>query len=348
MKHFFYFLVFGVLVVLNQSCHSLRVESFVLESCETGMKGTIRGIDVVDADVIWISGVKGQFCTSSDGGVNWTHGQVDGAQELDFRDVQGFSAENAVLMSAGPGDASRIYRTEDAGHSWTLSYLNPDSAGFFDGMDFNGDEGILFSDPVDDKLNLMFTKDGGVSWSRFHPELLPLIADGEYAFAASGSSIQYDPTGGIWLATGGKISRILHTVELGKPWTIWESPSIQGDPAEGLFSIAPRSAIRVVAVGGNYQKMGMKGSNVIRQRRVGEISWEIPSGSDQVPFMECVKWISNSSLIACGPPGVWISADNGQTWELISEPGFHALDVDEGSRTAWLAGDKGAVCQIKW
>lgn len=331
------------------SCNSIESEKIKFISHNTGMTGSMRGVDVVDKNTVWISGTSGQFCTSSDGGKSWTYAQVPGAESLDFRDVHGFSDKEAVLMSAGPGEASKIYKTYDGGKSWKLCHTNLEEKGFFDGMDFYDKEnGVLFSDPIDDKLNILVTKDGGESWTRFHSELLPEIKEGEYAFAASGTSIQYGPTGGVWIATGGSVARIWFTTKLGKKWKIWDTPTIQGDGAEGLFSIAPRTAIRVVAVGGNYKKMQITGSNVVKQIRVGKVSWEVPEGSSQVPFMEAVKWVNNSSLISCGPPGVWMSTDFGSTWTEVSKEGFHAMDVSEKGKVAWLAGDNGSVSQITW
>ena len=342
-------MLIAVLALGSNSCNNISSESFAITEHQTGMTGSMRGLDVVDKKIVWISGSGGEFCTTSDAGKSWRYGKVKGAESLDFRDVHGFSAQEAVLMSAGPGDASRIYKTTDGGDSWKLCYTNPDSLGFFDGFDFLNDKlGIMFSDPVDEWLNLLYTEDGGESWSRVDTENLPKVGKGEYAFAASGTSIRFDPTGGIWLATGGEVSRILRTVKLGKEWISWHSPSIQGNSAAGLFSIDPRSSLRVVAVGGNYVEMDMKGKNVVRQVRVGEVSWEIPEGSGEVPFMECVRWISNYDLIACGPPGVWYSKDNGISWESLFDSGFHTMDVSERGRTAWLAGNNGAVSQIIW
>jgi photosystem II stability/assembly factor-like uncharacterized protein len=335
--------------VFFQSCNSISTSSFTITEHQTGMTGSMRGVDVVNKKTVWISGSGGEFCTTSDGGENWKKGVVEGAEDLDFRDVHGFSSEVAVLMSAGPGNASRIYKTEDSGESWRLCYTNQEPEGFFDGFDFFDQKtGVMFSDPVDTYLNLLFTEDGGESWKRFQGDELPMIGKGEYAFAASGTSLRYDDGGGIWLVTGGSVSRIWHTVKLGKKWEIWDSPSIQGDAAEGLFSIAPRSSLRVVAVGGNYVKMDLTGANVIRQHRAGQVNWEVPKGSEEVPFMECVRWISNYDLLACGPPGVWYSSDNGINWEPLFENGFHAMDVSESGRTAWLAGNNGSVSQIRW
>lgn len=335
-------------VVTFYSCNEIKPDEIQLLSHQTGMTGSMRGVDVVDGNTVWISGSNGEFCTSSDGGTNWTFGQVPGAESLDFRDVHAFDDKNAVLMSAGPGEMSKVYKTSDGGMNWKLCHTNKEEKGFFDGMDFYKENGIIFSDPIDDKLNILVSNDSGDNWTRFNDESVPKIAKGEYAFAASGTSIQYDPNGGIWIVTGGSVARIWFTSKLGKNWTIWDTPVIQGDPAAGLFSIAPRTATRVISVGGNYQKMQITGSNVLKQVRVGKVSWDLPEGAADVPFMECVKWANNSTLISCGPPGVWLSTDFGSSWIEVSSDGFHAMDISEKGNVAWLAGSNGVVSQILW
>ena len=153
---------------------------------QTGMTGSMRGLDVVSKKVVWISGTKGEFSVTRDGGKTWFHEVVKGAEALDFRDVQGFSADLALLMSAGPGKASAIYRTTDGGKSWTITCQNTDPKAFFDGMDFfDKDHGLLVGDPVDEKPYLMETKDGGLTWARLAPDTIPGLIAGEYAFAAS-------------------------------------------------------------------------------------------------------------------------------------------------------------------
>ena len=53
-----------------------------------------------------------------DAGKTWSVFKVPGAEKLDFRDVEGFSADEAVILSIGPGEDSRVYRTSDGGHTW--------------------------------------------------------------------------------------------------------------------------------------------------------------------------------------------------------------------------------------
>src|SRR4051794_37809823 len=74
-----------------------------------------RGLCAVGAKVAWVSGTRGTFGRTTDGGATWVAGAVPGAEKLDFRDVEAFGEDTAYVLSAGPGDASRIYKTTDGG-----------------------------------------------------------------------------------------------------------------------------------------------------------------------------------------------------------------------------------------
>jgi photosystem II stability/assembly factor-like uncharacterized protein len=74
--------------------------------------------------VVWASGTHGTYLRTLDGGATWTVAQVAGAENLDFRDVEAFSEDEAYLLAAGPGDQSRIYKTTNGGKSWDLQFTN--------------------------------------------------------------------------------------------------------------------------------------------------------------------------------------------------------------------------------
>jgi len=311
------------------------------------MTGTIRGLDVVSENVIWISGTGGEFSVTRNGGTTWFHQVVKGAEKLDFRDVHGFSADIALLMSAGPGPASRIYRTTDGGTSWTMTYENPDSLAFFDGMDFfNDQEGLVLSDPVDPKPYLLGTHDAGTSWKRMVPTSVPDLVAGEYAFAASGTCISALPDGECWLATGGSVARAFRSEDNGQSWSATQLPILQGNAASGAFSIARSQGKKVAVCGGHYQETTQSGSNIALSLDNGK-TWILPAGSASVPFMECIRWISPKNMISCGPPGIWMSKDSGKNWHEVSKEGFHAMDIAPGSRTVWLAGNRGKVVTLR-
>ena len=94
----------------------------------------LRGVSAVSQKIGWASGTHGAYLRTTDGGRHWLAAQVPDAAALDFRAVVAFSAADAFLMSAGPGDQSRIYHTADAGQHWSLQFTNQDPKGFFDSM----------------------------------------------------------------------------------------------------------------------------------------------------------------------------------------------------------------------
>ncbi|MCX6227247.1 MAG: oxidoreductase [Bacteroidia bacterium] len=313
---------------------------------QTGMTGSIRGLDVVSKKVIWISGTQGEFSVTHDGGKTWFYDTIPGGRTLDFRDVHGFSADVALLMSAGPGKASAIYRTENGGKSWVLAYQNTDEKGFFDGMDFfDENHGLLISDPIDEKPYLLESLDGGRTWLRKKPQQIPDLIAGEYAFAASGTSLDAASDGSCYLATGGSVARVFRSADYGRTWEVASLTFLQGDPAAGAFSVAHGSGKNVAAAGGHYQKMTIAGSNIALSGDNGQ-TWTLPTGAALVPFMECIRWIDQETLVVCGPPGVWMSSDSGKNWKEISIDGFHAMDVVPGKGIIWLAGGKGKVVTI--
>src|SRR5207237_6799067 len=98
----------------------------------SGTTASLRGIAAVTDKIGWASGTAGTFLLTTDGGATWTAAQVPGAEALDFRDVHALDARTAWLLSAGPGEKSRIYRTTDGGKSWALHFTNPDAEGVLD------------------------------------------------------------------------------------------------------------------------------------------------------------------------------------------------------------------------
>ena len=100
--------------------------------------------------VAWASGTHGTYVRTIDGGRTWMPAQVPDAVTLDFRAAAAFSADEAFLMSAGPGEQSRVYHTSDAGKHWQLQFSNTNPKGFFDSMVFwDSKHGIVLGDPVD-------------------------------------------------------------------------------------------------------------------------------------------------------------------------------------------------------
>ena len=181
----------------------------------------LRGIHSIGNGVAWASGTNGTVLRTEDGGYVWqTCAVPPGAEKLDFRGIQAFDANTAIVMSSGKGDLSRLYKTTDGCHTWKLVLTNPYAPeGFFDAILFlDSRHGLLLGDPsptdpsrtpveYPGDFRLRVTADGGDIWGPvsapdFHPKPgngLHAAGD-ESAFAASNSSIA-SRGGWFWFAT---------------------------------------------------------------------------------------------------------------------------------------------------
>jgi photosystem II stability/assembly factor-like uncharacterized protein len=248
----------------------------------------LRGISVVDDQVAWASGTHGTYLRTTDGGNSWRAAQVPGAESLDFRDVEAFGANLAYLLSAGPGEQSRIYKTIDAGKNWALQFTNKNPKGFFDCMAFwDRNHGIAVGDPVPDnsgklRFELIATEDGE-NWKSIPPDQLPPAVEGEGAFAASGTCITVQGSSNVWFASGGKVARVFRSADAGKTWSVADTPIVHGPDSAGIFSIAFRDAIHGVIAGGDYKHPEQDGPNLAFTDD-GGITWKLSPISPQRYF----------------------------------------------------------------
>ena len=192
------------------------------------------------------------------------------AVALDFRAVAAFSADEAFLMSAGPGELSRIYHSSDGGQHWQLQFTNTNPKGFFDSMVFwDAKHGVVLGDPIPDesgklKFEMLLTDDGA-NWKPIPGAQLPAAIEGEGAFAASNSCIALVPSAAdsnIWFATGGKVARVFHSPDRGKSWEVVDTPILHGPESAGIFSIAFRDPLHGVIAGGDYKHPNDDGPNL--------------------------------------------------------------------------------------
>ena len=63
---------------------------------DSGTTNGLIAVSPVNPQVVWASGRNGTFTVTTDGGETWNAGVVPGAEALQFRDVQAFSATRCV------------------------------------------------------------------------------------------------------------------------------------------------------------------------------------------------------------------------------------------------------------
>ena len=174
---------------------------------------------------------------TTDGGQTWRAGVVPGAETLQFRDVQAFSASVAYLMSIGANPTDfRIYKTTDGGATWTIQFENQNPNAFYDGFAFwTPDQGILHSDSVNGVFPDLRTIDGMI-WQDISSNMPPALP-GECSFASSGTCVATQGGRNAWIATGGAaIARVLATRDGGNTWNAYDTPLVSS-PSAGAFTV---------------------------------------------------------------------------------------------------------------
>ncbi len=93
---------------------------------QSNTSASLRGIHSLGHGIAWASGTEGTILRTTDLGQHWQRCTTPPAAEhLDFRGIQAFDAQTAIVMSSGKGDLSRLYKTTDACQTWTLSLHQP-------------------------------------------------------------------------------------------------------------------------------------------------------------------------------------------------------------------------------
>jgi photosystem II stability/assembly factor-like uncharacterized protein len=310
----------------------------------SGSTAELRGLAVLDATHAWTSGAGGAVLRTKDG-ERWEKLTVPGGEALDFRDVEALDANAVVLMSAGIGDAARIYRSTDAGTTWTLVHTNPDKDGFYDAIAFwDAQNGIVMGDPVNGRFAVRVTGDGGATWAAPERLAMPEALPGEGAFAASGTCLfALKGSGDAWFVTGGaKVARVFHTKDRGRSWTVAETPAPAGNASSGLFSVAFLDGRRGFSAGGDYKQPAFAGLNGIRTDD-GGATWT-PAPLSATGFYSAVVPVltAKDELAAVGLAGEAVSHDAGRTWTRIGEISMNAVAFSD-ARTGWAVGPKGTI-----
>jgi photosystem II stability/assembly factor-like uncharacterized protein len=276
--------------------------------------------------------------------VNWQVTTMPGAADLDFRGIQAIDEHQIYLLSSGPGDKSRIYKSDDGGEHWALLYTNPDPKGFFDAIAF-GDptHGIVIGDPVKGRFAVLTTRDGG-AW---RPQKGPAALSGEGAFAASNTCLFVHGTREVWFATGGPGgARVFHSTDGGETWTVAKTPISNDSDSAGIFSLGFTDGVRGLAAGGNYGKPNDSTGNLALTSDGGK-TWAAPAGPPPYGYRSAIQYLPDRKLwITVGTSGSDVSLDGGNSWKTIGTAAYNAMSF-EPKGAGWAVGPQGSVARFK-
>ncbi|WP_255362835.1 WD40/YVTN/BNR-like repeat-containing protein [Tenacibaculum sp. MAR_2009_124] len=157
-------------------------------------------------------------------------------------------------------------------------------------------------------------------------------------FAASNTNIK---TLGktIWIVSGGKKARVLKSLDMGKTWKIHNTPIIQGNGPQGIYSVDFYDENNGIIFGGDYSNPNDNCANKAITNDGGK-TWTLIADNEEPGYKSCVKYIPNSSgkeIVAVGKTGISYSKNSGKNWTTISSDSFYTIQfINESS--AWLGG----------
>lgn len=314
---------------------------------QSGTTSLLQAVSVVSDRVAWVSGHRGTWARTLDGGETWHSGRVAGADTLQFRDVHAASADTAWLMSAGTGSLSRIFRTTDGGQTWHEQHVASHPQAFYDCMDFaDSRNGGVFGDAVDGQLYLLGTSDG-VRWNRVPADRLPPALPGEGSFAASGRCLVAMPPNHAWVGMGNaSATRVLMTHDRGSTWQVVTTPIVAGE-GNGITSVAFRDTANGVVLGGTIGDPGAFSDNVARTSDGGR-TWTLGS---RPPFSGAIYggvYVPGAGevLVAVGPKGMILSRDDARTWVWLDTLSYWSVGF-ASARAGWAVGPGGRIVKVE-
>ena len=336
----------------------------------------LRGINSVGGGVAWASGSHGTVLRTEDMGHTWQLcATPPDAKELDFRGVQAFDNSTAIVMSSGPGDKSRLYKTTDGCQTWKLVFTNPDKAGFWDALRFeNRQVGWLLGDPVAGQFVLYVTDDSGLHWTKQRNKGLATRSSDFGAFAASNSAL-VSRKGMPVFGTGGRggamifqLSEKVVCLDECPPadqnldgrqdkWLRLPVPVGTRTESSGVFSVAlwtkRPDLLKMnyfvdpfyVAVGGDYLKPDdIKGTAATSDG--SDKPWT-PAAQPPHGYRSSVVYDEKAKTwITVGPNGTDISTDDGRNWRALKPGPGDAPDADKkwnALSLPFVVGPKGRI-----
>ena len=320
-------------------------QSISLVTLDSRVESSFRGLSVVNQKVVWVSGTGGTVLRTIDGGKNWENISVPNMEKIDFRDVEGFNKNTAIVM--GIASPARFYKTTDGGQNWKLVYFDDREEVFFDGMSFwNKNDGIAFSDPVDGQHLLIRTTDGGDTWHEIPKEGFPHKLNPEFGFAASGTGIPVQGRKTVWLGMGGVKSRVFKSEDGGMNWSVAETPVVHGGQSTGIYSVAFKNKKVGISVGGDYTNQSIK--NTMAYTNDGGATWHLPEKQTH-QYRECVAHYRGNIFFAVGPSGFDMTTDNGKNWHphYWEVNNLTAVAFAKRSNVGFAVGKGGQIYKIK-
>ena len=337
-----YFFLFLILIACAKGEQKSRNFTHVDVEVISKYNGSIRAIGLDTQKNLWMATENGDIGIYSEKqGMITSKISTDSIQP-NFRSIA-FSGKNAFVLSiANPALLFKIDLSVD--NNSGLVYTEDHEKVFYDSMAFwNQKEGLAMGDPTEDCLSVIITRDGGETWNKLSCNELPKTENGEAAFAASNTNIAMvgDKT---WLVSGGKKSRVFYSSDKGKTWEVFNTPIIQGQESQGIYSVDFYDENNGIIFGGDYSKPDENIANKAITNDGGK-TWKLVANGEDPGYRSCVQYVPNGNakeIVAVGFKGINYSKDGGHTWKQLSDKSFYTIQF-LNDFTAYAAGKNGVA-----
>ncbi|PWL29814.1 MAG: oxidoreductase [Roseivirga sp. XM-24bin3] len=311
---------------------------------ESGVTAGFRGLSAVSDDVAWASGSAGTVIRTIDGGGTWENVSIPGTDTLQFRDIEAFDANTAIVLSAGL--PAVIYKTTDGGQNWEQKYFSMVEGTFYDAMDFwNDKEGIAFGDAIDGRLLILKTSDGGETWNELPFEQRPQALDGQGGFAASGTCLRTVGENQVYIGLGGQEASLFYSFDKGETWQKTITPMQSGESTEGIFSIDFKNEMEGLMVGGDYRGDSLTKINAAYTTDGGKSWFPVMAGMKPNGYRSGVAVYYNNLVLAVGRESCDFYYDGDKAYTPM-EGKYYAVSVSKTGKSAWASGPRGAVAKL--
>ncbi len=302
-------------------------------------KISLRGLSVVNDNIFWASGSNGQVAKSIDGGKNFKWITVKGCEKRDFRDIEAFDANTALIMAVDT--PAIILKTKDGGKTWKEVFYDNTPGMFLDAMD----GGYVIGDPINQKVFLASSTQQSEKWIIDTSTNNLTLNKGEALFAASGTNITWGANKkfnvlSLFFVTGGTKSRLYFD------GILYDLKIIQGKETTGANSIAINSKQKGIIVGGDFAQDSVQSNNCVLFKYNGKAIHFLTPQTPPHGYRSCVAFINTNKLITCGTTGVDISNDGGINWKLISGESFNVCAKAKNGNAVFLAGKDGRIAKL--
>ncbi|ATN04695.1 glycosyl hydrolase [Chryseobacterium indologenes] len=317
-----------------------------IESVETLLndKISIRALELYDHKV-WYSGTDSKFGFVD---IKDTKNQKQitlSPDKLQFRTLGQDKTDFYTINIESP---ARFFKISKKDLTSEIVYTDTAKTAFYDALHFVNDKlAYTFSDADKDNiLKLAVYKDG--KWGMLKNDVV--LNPGEAAFAASNTNIS-SSRNYMWIATGGKASRILRLDFKNEKFEIFTTPFVQGESSQGMYSIDFYNDQFGVAVGGDYTKQDANIDNIATTYDGGK-TWQIQASGQNAGYTTCVKIKPGSKgkeMIALGDRHISYSSDFGKTWKKISdEKGLFVGQWVDGNRVVAAGNNRIVLLKLKF